>query len=307
MAFLKLPNEVILDVVEHLNPSGTYAVIRTSRRLYYLCRDKLLKYYIRHRKNKILCWTVLKGRPSLVRRICQLRVKEDSHFEYFRSVLLHIAAIQGDSLMVRLLLAEGADPKSRDRLSRTPLYWALERKDEQISKDIFGTIKTLPNFLVDLDRKLSALHAASYFGYAKMIEYLITSGANVNARDKNGHTPLKHARDSLRKGRWAATTDRYGAYHNIVETTRVLVALGEDRMTAKQAAILYVSTSNRAKQNEHCIRIGRSWAQDGFECVIAKLRQVYWPWSDMYADRQQLLCYSGHEIGGNPFIYSLVR
>ena len=36
----------------------------------------------------------------------------------------------------------------------------------------------------------TALHAAAFMGYSSVIEYLASKGANLNAKDKYGETPL---------------------------------------------------------------------------------------------------------------------
>jgi len=72
---------------------------------------------------------------------------------------LHYVSFNYDSLkatdIVRLLLAVGADPNSQDNLERTPLHLAVD-----------------------------SLHREA-------VRQLVEAGAELNVRDKEGHTPLK--------------------------------------------------------------------------------------------------------------------
>ncbi len=43
----------------------------------------------------------------------------------------------------------------------------------------------------------TALHATAYYGLDLVAEYLVQQGADVNARNKNGETPLKIAEGTV--------------------------------------------------------------------------------------------------------------
>ncbi|MBT8378653.1 MAG: ankyrin repeat domain-containing protein [Ignavibacteria bacterium] len=87
--------------------------------------------------------------------------------------------------------------------------------DKVIEKNTEG-IQNLLIQGIDIDvKQLSTgstvlMLASSYFGYDDIVEYLILNGADVNASDKNGKTPLI----------WAAS--------NSLESAKLLVAQGAD-------------------------------------------------------------------------------
>jgi ankyrin repeat protein len=71
----------------------------------------------------------------------------------------------------------------------------------------------------------TALHAAAHEGHLAIAEYLLTQGASVNVKDKDGYTPLHNTADSFVKGdpskrneadrnRIAALLLKYGARVN---------------------------------------------------------------------------------------------
>jgi hypothetical protein len=110
----------------------------------------------------------LKANPALVSapvstpRLYQTRI---CHWIYAGDTALHLAAAGYRVEIVRLLLAAGADPSaSRNHRRSGPLHYAADGYSVQPSWDPKRQVKT--------------------------IEYLVKAGANVNAQDKNGASPL---------------------------------------------------------------------------------------------------------------------
>jgi hypothetical protein len=68
MAFLSLPNEIILEILEHLdNPRQIVSVICVNQRLYNLLRDCPVRYNIRFQGSSSLIWAARNGRLEMVR------------------------------------------------------------------------------------------------------------------------------------------------------------------------------------------------------------------------------------------------
>ncbi|KAH9972709.1 hypothetical protein BGW80DRAFT_1560757 [Lactifluus volemus] len=81
--------------------------------------------------------------------------------------LLQAASIQEDFEIMRWLLSHGVDPSFDGGRGMTELHWAA----------MYGNLET-------------PLHFASRFGYPDVAQLLLAHGADVNARDFHGSTPL---------------------------------------------------------------------------------------------------------------------
>ena len=94
---------------------------------------------------------------------------------------LHLSAIHSyDVSVIEALIEFGADVNARDDSGSTPLHWAT----------IDGV---RPEMMVYYDMN-DAIHVSPPDGYLRArIDVLLDAGANVNARDIDGSTPLHYA------------------------------------------------------------------------------------------------------------------
>ena len=125
--------------------------------------------------------------------------------------ILHDAILQGDGEAVKYLLENGANVNAKAEDGWTPLHMAaaifggnerMENKQQEYSKyDIFKMVLAAgANVQVTTKDKWTALHAAvanAYTGWRQekeadlnRIQDLIDAGAEIQAKDINGHTPL---------------------------------------------------------------------------------------------------------------------
>jgi ankyrin repeat protein len=104
---------------------------------------------------------------------------------------LLIAALAGQADAVALLLEKGADIGSRNKGGLTALHAAA-----------YGGHLAVVELLVskgasiDDDRNfyhMSSLHAASEEGHADVVAFLIARKADIEAKERNGYTPLTQA------------------------------------------------------------------------------------------------------------------
>ncbi len=104
---------------------------------------------------------------------------------------LHMASRFGNLEMVKFLISKGADPLAETTANETPLYYAIEGEHLDV-------VKLLLEY-EDVNRGFSwgtYLHLASRLGNAEIVKSLIEKGANVNARNNLGKTPLHYAIES---------------------------------------------------------------------------------------------------------------
>jgi uncharacterized protein len=113
---------------------------------------------------------------------------------------LLFAAKSADVEVMRLLLANGADPKINTGVNITPLMaaagiaWA-SNQDKATEADVLEAVKLLVeeqkldvNFVADTGE--TAMHAAAYRGANSVVQYLFDHGAKLDVADKSGRTPL---------------------------------------------------------------------------------------------------------------------
>ncbi|NLS02881.1 ankyrin repeat domain-containing protein [Rhizobium sp. P32RR-XVIII] len=104
---------------------------------------------------------------------------------------LMIAALGGHADIVALLLEKGADIEIRNKGGLTALHAAayggnLEVVELLVSKG--ALVNDDKNFY-----HMSPLHAAAEEGHADVVAFLVAQKANIEAKERNGYTPLTQA------------------------------------------------------------------------------------------------------------------
>jgi ankyrin len=166
-------------------------------------------------------WDYRRNAPAMAR----LLVERGAHPS------LHQAAVMSDPDLMRRLIAEGADVNARDEMRRTPLHWVLlweargsggdvaceavrvllaagadpEIKDRLEDTALEVTRPTAVDLFIPLveagaDPNVSwpgscdsPLHAAVRAGRLDVVELLVEKRADVNAENRDGHSPLWEA------------------------------------------------------------------------------------------------------------------
>lgn len=105
--------------------------------------------------------------------------------------VLLIAALAGKKDVVAVLLERGADINIRNKGGLTALHAAayggnLEVVELLVEKG--GKVDDHENFY-----QMTPLHAAAEEGHADIVAFLLAHQANIEARERNGYTPLTQA------------------------------------------------------------------------------------------------------------------
>jgi serine/threonine-protein phosphatase 6 regulatory ankyrin repeat subunit B len=106
---------------------------------------------------------------------------------------LHWAAWNGNIKMAELLLAHGADIQAKCNDGYTVWAWALLPRFYgvmEIPKGDGVTGRGDETYTEVLHREVTALHLAAYNGHRQTVEFLLSKGAEVNAKGNDGSTPL---------------------------------------------------------------------------------------------------------------------
>jgi len=109
------------------------------------------------------------------------------------------AARAGDAAVMKALLAKGADPNLTTKDGNTALQFAAgvgyrDKNTKGTEAEALDALKLAVSLGLDINRENSrgetALHGAAYRGADTIVQYLIDQGARLNAKTKQGFTPL---------------------------------------------------------------------------------------------------------------------
>ncbi len=104
--------------------------------------------------------------------------------------ILHYAANKGNTKVLGLFLAAGADPNALDNQGQTPIFYAVNRAFEDNAQML---ITAGANVNIANRTRFTPLLLASQKGKPKMTRILIRAGADVNAVSAAGATALMFA------------------------------------------------------------------------------------------------------------------
>jgi len=137
------------------------------------------------------------GHPTLIDYVRSRLVSDPSlarnRYAYGRT-LLHAAAGEGSLPTVQLLLQLGADPNATAQGGHTPLY-SVGNECEADGEDV---VRALVDAGANVNahtgvKRCTALHMAARRGNVAVAKALLECGANIEARDSMGDSPLRRA------------------------------------------------------------------------------------------------------------------
>lgn len=175
------------------------------------------------RNRSVLCGLLalmLRSRDTALLQYVESKIAEDPALvgeRYAGRTLLHEAVAVGELKIVEKLLQAGADPNAMDGGSHAPLY-SLANECADPSGAAVVRVIVGAGAKVDANggaKRCTALHMAARRGNTPIAEALIECGANIEARDSAGVTPLRRA-VNCKKPQVAALLLEKGARENFV-------------------------------------------------------------------------------------------
>jgi len=116
----------------------------------------------------------------------------------FNVTAAHFACQKGQHKMLEKMLRRGASRTARDSRQATPLHYAAEAGQLSCIVQLIGHQEAYKLAPADInaadDHGSTPLHFAAFRGHAKCCGLLIAAGARLDARERNGATPLMAAR-----------------------------------------------------------------------------------------------------------------
>jgi hypothetical protein len=118
----------------------------------------------------------------------------DSNLSDFGDTVLHHAASGGHNDIARLLIDNGANLNTKNRMGQTPLHISTRIGYKDMVELL---IDKGANININNDEGRTPLHEAANSGHKDLVTLLISHGADLNAKTQNGMTALDYA---LRSG-----------------------------------------------------------------------------------------------------------
>ncbi len=160
---------------------------------FYVARRSFTNYAQKSAERTPLSIAVAVGNIEEVDRLLANGANPNEEAMMGHSPLI-MAARSDYTLIAEHLLKSGADPNQRDKLNWAPLHHAI--KTDIANLDMIAILVSNGADVNVTDNHLrTPLHRAAQFGHVKAVQLLLDLGANPNAQDKIGQTPLDRGRN----------------------------------------------------------------------------------------------------------------
>jgi ankyrin repeat protein len=160
--------------------------------------------------------------------------------------------------MAKLLLDAGADPNVIDLQGQAALVTAIVSGHEEIAGMIFRRADIPANIITDSDINETPLHLACRYKRSKAIRYFLEAGADSNAKDATGSTPLQRVLGSN------SPSHLYAPCNNSLQSVLALLEFGAN-LDSESLRVLRHLSSEPSHRQASLGRIGRIWIAPNLE------------------------------------------
>ncbi|KAI9859480.1 MAG: hypothetical protein M1813_006622 [Trichoglossum hirsutum] len=129
------------------------------------------------------------GHDEVVRKLVEHGAEVNTKEAKYDQTPLHLAALNGHKAVAQVLLENGAKANLEDSYGLMAIHVAAWTGNEEVVRVLLGKIDVNETSY----NKLTALHCAAAQGYQTVAQLLIREGADVDAEDMDGWTPLHWA------------------------------------------------------------------------------------------------------------------
>uniref|UniRef100_A0ACB8FPE1 Palmitoyltransferase zdhhc17 n=1 Tax=Sphaerodactylus townsendi TaxID=933632 RepID=A0ACB8FPE1_9SAUR len=165
---------------------------------YYISKGAIVDQLGGDLNSTPLHWATRQGHLSMVVQLMKYGA-DPSLIDGEGCSCIHLAAQFGHTSIVAYLIAKGQDVDMMDQNGMTPLMWAAYRTHSVDPTRLLLTFNVSVN-LGDKYHKNTGLHWAVLAGNTTVISLLLEAGANVDAQNIKGESPLDLAKQ--RKNVW---------------------------------------------------------------------------------------------------------
>ena len=142
-------------------------------------------------KNTPLQWACNKGHTEVAKLLLAVPGIDAVATDANADTNLAIAAMNGRTDVVELLLAAGVDPSTKNKWGNSPLQWACNKGFAEVAKLLLavpGIDIAAPDANGDTNLAIAAMN-----GRADVVKLLLAAGASASTKNKWGNSPLQWA------------------------------------------------------------------------------------------------------------------
>ncbi|XP_020297132.1 ankyrin-3-like [Pseudomyrmex gracilis] len=138
----------------------------------------------------LLCDAIRKKHTQVIKLLLASGSKVNFTTPKINNTPLHLAVINGDIEIIKMLLDRHADVNATSWYGTTPFHYAIEEKEMEIAELLFNHGA---NVNASSNDGVTPMHLAVQKGHVDGVKMLMDRGANINAETRDGTTPLHYA------------------------------------------------------------------------------------------------------------------